>query len=59
MDASRLSDATLKELYGIMASRKQSCAQNPQEESEYETQSEDWKKWFTIFEDEMRRRGFI
>ena len=59
MDVSRLSDAALKELYDTMAKRKGSCAQNPQEESVYETQSEDWQRLFKILENEMRRRGFI
>lgn len=59
MNASKLSDSALKELYDIMNKRKESCAQNPQEESEYETCSEDWQRMFKTIEDEMRRRGFI
>ena len=59
MDINKLRDAALKELYGIMARRKLSCAQNPQEESEYETQSVDWQRFFKMLEDEMKRRGFI
>lgn len=59
MNASKLSDATLKELYDTMVKRKKSCAQNTQEESEYETQSDDWQEFFKKIEDEMKRRGFI
>ena len=59
MNEKNLSDAALKELYGVMNDRRASCAQNPQEESKYETQSEDWQRMFKRIEDEMKRRGFI
>ena len=59
IDVTRLSDATLKELYKIMDGRRKSCAQNPEEETEYQTQSDDWQGMFNEIENEMKRRGFI
>ena len=59
IDVTRLSDATLKELYEIMDERRKSCAQNPAEDAEYQTQSEDWQGMFRDIENAMKRRGFI
>ena len=59
IDARKLRDATLKELYDRMRSRKKSCATNPAEEAEYETQSKDWQEMYKEIEDEMKRRGLI
>lgn len=59
IDIEKLSDASLKELYEIMYSRKNSCTQNPQEEEVYQTQSNDWQTIFSRIESELKRRGLI
>ena len=56
MNVKGLSNATLKELYDIMNKRRKSCANNPQEENEYETQSGDWQRMFNEIEGEMKLR---
>ena len=59
IDVTRLSDAILKELYKVMDERRKSCARNPAEETEYQTQSRDWQSMFKEVENEMKRRGFL
>ena len=59
MDITKLSNSGLREFYEIMIRREKSCAKNPQEEEEYQTQAADWQDLFKDIEGEMIRRKLI
>lgn len=59
MNISKLSDASIKELYQTMKNRLDSVAKNPDEEATYLTQDSDWQSLFASIKSEMEKRHLM